>query len=147
MKCITYLVKFENLKTLKEVNINKPPKTDGTVKDALSYYNFTIEQIHENQEIETINIGDPNYTITLFRLHWYVKKIIKNDPEERNPKVSNFIEPLNKTPFKFKSALPETSEPLASFEETINAFYDIETIYDIDTKEFACYQVCLILKD
>lgn len=142
MKCITYLVKFGKLKTLKEVNINKPPKTDGTVKDALSYYNFTVEQIHENEEIETLNAGDSNFTITLFRKHWFIKI-----DRESSGTPQCFVPTRGIIPFKFKNALPTEEFIPEIHEETINAFYDIETIYDIDTKEFACYQVGLILKD
>lgn len=66
MKCIIYLIKHEGLQTIKSVNLKTPPKIEGDIETALSYYNFTIEQIHEDQSIEMIHNGDSKFIIVLF---------------------------------------------------------------------------------
>lgn len=121
--CVRYFMKYEKL-------VPKIPIKEletGTLTDALNYYNFHVEQIEEDKTIIILNEGESDYSLTLFRDHWYVK--LTNECKIKYNQLEEFIFK------KEKNAKKGTiSRPKKEFQKI--AYYDVETVYDKYTHEF-----------
>lgn len=152
--CLKYLKKWKKCEItigyIEEAKKLSPGEYIGTLDEAIKACpTLYIESIDENKNIEVLNNGDKNHGLLFFRNHCYVRC---ENLEDIKVKVGM------QQPFIFKEIKKQKNENDSEEQEeniqespreknVIKVFYDVETVYSVEERDFIVYQIGYKIQD